>query len=415
MNFSEVDQVINSGVEQGVFPGVAVLVSQGGEVRYRRACGWRSLEPERTPLAIDMIYDTASLTKPLATSVALMLLVAEHKLSLDDRVARFLPDFAAPEKTAITVRQLLSHASGLPAWRRYYRDLIVRPNGPEVCHSEPECNEGEESRVAPASLRFLVAKPVLSKVEGFLGMTTLQIPSARAEIYARVLREPLEAPPGSRAVYSDVGFILLGGLVESLSGLPLDQYCDERIFHPLQLHDTGFLNLERLTTVEQERQKQRFVPTERCPWRDRILCAEVHDENAYAMGGVAGHAGLFSTVDDLDRLVSCLLTCYRGTDTFLPAAVVREFWTRDGRVPGSTWALGWDTPSPQQSSAGTWFSTRSVGHLGFTGTSIWIDLERDVQVIVLSNRVHPRRDNTKIRGFRPALHNAVMRAVLGKS
>ncbi len=358
MNFAEVDRVIESGVDQGVFPGVTVLVSHGGTVRYRRAHGWRSLEPERTPLSRDMIYDTASLTKPLATTVALMLLVADHKLSLDDRVVRFFPAFVGQDKEDVTVRHLLSHASGLPAWRHYYQE------------------------------------------------------SARGEIYARALREPLEAQPGTRAVYSDVGFMLLGALVELLSGAPLHQYCAERIFQPLQLRDTVFLPLGQRPVTEER--KLRFVPTENCPWRQRVLCAEVHDENAYAMGGVAGHAGLFSTVDDLNRLVSCLLACCRGTQAFLSEDVVREFWTRDGRVPASTWALGWDTPSPQHSSAGELFSVHSVGHLGFTGTSVWIDLERDVHVIVLSNRVHPRRDNTLIRSFRPALHNAVMRAMLGK-
>jgi CubicO group peptidase (beta-lactamase class C family) len=159
---------------------------------------------------------------------------------------------------------------------------------------------------------------------------------------------------------------------------------------------------------------EKFAPTEWCPWRKRILCAEVHDDNAYAMGGVAGHAGLFSTVDDLDRLVSRLLACYRGENSFLPSSLVREFWTRDGTVSSSTWALGWDTPSAQHSSAGELFSPQSVGHLGFTGTSVWIDLEQQVHVIVLSNRVHPRRDNDKIQTFRPVLHNAIMRAVLGE-
>jgi CubicO group peptidase (beta-lactamase class C family) len=132
------------------------------------------------------------------------------------------------------------------------------------------------------------------------------------------------------------------------------------------------------------------------------------------MGGVAGHAGLFGVIDDVDRLVNVLIACYRGAHSFLPRQMVQEFWTRAGIVPGSTWCLGWDSPSLQNSSAGDYFSSHSVGHLGFTGTSLWIDLEQQVHVIVLSNRVHPRRDNDKIQAFRPALHNAVMRVVLGK-
>jgi serine-type D-Ala-D-Ala carboxypeptidase len=377
MDFSVVDEVLSAGVEQGVFPGVVVLVGRGGQVLYRRAVGWRSLEPERTPLSAETIYDIASLTKPLATTVSLMLLVKERQLQLDDRIARFLPDFGDHGKQEITLRQLLSHSSGLPAWRHFYKEIASQNINQKPNHS-------------------------------------LRGRDARAYIYSQLLRERPEAPPGQRAVYSDLGFMLLGALIETVSGLECDRYCQEQIFKPLGLRDTFFINREEQPHYGAIAQKERFAPTEWCPWRGRLLCAEVHDDNAFAMGGVAGHAGMFSTVDDLHRLVSCLVACYLGTQTFLPAAVMREFWTRDGRVQGSTWALGWDTPSAHHSSAGELFSPRSVGHLGFTGTSVWIDLERQVHVILLSNRVHPRRDNDKIRAFRPVLHNAVMQAVLEK-
>ncbi|MBI3303807.1 MAG: serine hydrolase, partial [Deltaproteobacteria bacterium] len=239
--------------------------------------------------------------------------------------------------------------------------------------------------------------------------------SAREFVYTQLQREKLEAVPGQQAVYSDLGFMLLGAVIEEITGLGLDQYCRDKIFRPLGLQWTAFLNLEMMRRHKLQPMLEKFAPTERCPWRKRVLCAEVHDDNAYAMGGVAGHAGLFSTVDDLDRLVSCLTACYRGESTFLPSALVHEFWTRDGSVPGSTWTLGWDTPSPEHSSAGELFSPQSVGHLGFTGTSLWIDLEQQVHVIVLSNRVHPRRDNDKIQAFRPVLHNAIMQAVRRES
>lgn len=377
MNFSSVDKEVTAGVENGVFPGVVVLVGQSGKVLYRRAAGWRSLGPTRTPLHEDTIYDVASLTKPLATTVAIMQLVKERKLRLDDHVSRFFPNFSVHGKQLITFRQLLSHSSGLPAWRPYYQEIFQR-----------ETQEGCVS---------------------FLGTR-----SAREYVYTLLLREELAAPPGQKAVYSDLGFMLLGSVIEEISGLEFDQYCQEKIFHPLELYDTFFINLEKKRRLGLKLQESRFAPTERCPWRKRILCAEVHDDNAYAMGGVAGHAGMFSTVADLDRLVSCLVACYHGAHTFLPASIVQEFWTIDGSVNKSTWALGWDTPSPQHSSAGELFSSHSVGHLGFTGTSVWIDLERQVYGIMLSNRVHPRRDNEKIKSFRPALHNAVMRTVLGK-
>lgn len=377
MDFTSVDKLLTDGVEKGVFPGVVVLVGQGDSVLYRRAAGWRSLEPTRTPTSEDMIYDIASLTKPLATTVALMLLVKERKLRLDDRVSRFFPNFGAYGKQMMTFRQVLAHSSGFAAWRPYYKEIAQR--------------EAKEGRIS------------------FLGTR-----SAREYVYTQLLREQLESPPGQKTIYSDLGFMLLGALVEEISGLEFDQYCREKIFHPLALHDTSFINLEKKRRLGARPREERYAPTERCPWRKRILCAEVHDDNAYAMGGIAGHAGLFSTIDDVHRLVSCLTACHRGERSFVPSALLQEFWTRDGRVTDSTWALGWDTPSLHNSSAGKFFSSQSVGHLGFTGASLWIDLQNQVHVIVLSNRVHPRRDNEQIKTFRPALHDAVMQAVLRK-
>jgi CubicO group peptidase (beta-lactamase class C family) len=376
MDFSAVDRELTEAVDKGVFPGAVVLVNRAGSILYRQAVGWRSLDPIRTPVYEDTIFDLASLTKPLATTVALMLLVKEKKLHLDDRVTRFLPNFGVYGKNPITIRQLLSHSSGLAGWRPYYLELAAQEN-----------KEGRAS---------------------FLGTR-----SAREYVYTQLQREKLEALPGYQAIYSDLGFMVLGAVVEEISGMELDQYCQEKIFRPLGLQRTSFINLALTRRHPLQPSLEQYAPTERCPWRKRVLCAEVHDDNAYAMGGVAGHAGMFSTVDDLDRAVHCLLACYHGENTFLPAALVQEFWSRDSSIPSSTWALGWDTPSPQHSSAGNRFSPQSVGHLGFTGTSIWIDLARQIHVIVLSNRVHPRRNNDKLRVFRPVLHNTIMQAVVG--
>jgi CubicO group peptidase (beta-lactamase class C family) len=377
MDFSPVDKELETAVEQGVFPGAVVSVTHNGSVVYRKAVGWRSLEPERTPLHNNVHFDLASLTKPLATTIAIMLMIKEKKLRLDDRVTRFFPNFGGQGKTHLTFRHLLSHSSGLPAWRPYFRDIAVR--------------EAKEGRVS------------------FLGTR-----SARDYVYTQLHRETLEAPPGTKATYSDLGFMLLGAVVEEVNGLGLDQYCRDKIFRPLGVTSISFHNLELIRRHKVQLQLENYAPTERCSWRKRIMCAEVHDDNAYAMGGVAGHAGLFAPVDDVERLVGILVACSRGEHAFLPAALIQEFWTRDGTVPDSTWALGWDTPSPQRSSAGEFFSPRSVGHLGFTGTSLWIDLEQNVDVILLTNRVHLRRENEKIQLFRPILHNAVMRVILGK-
>lgn len=376
MDFSAVDGVLEEAVRDGTFPGAVVLVRQDGEVVYRKAHGYRSLEPERTPLNEDTVFDLASLTKPLATTVALMRFVAEKKIRLDDRISRFFPNFGTCGKTATTIRQLLSHSSGLPAWRPYCEELRA-------------------------------------KKQKVTRLVTLGSQSARDFIYAQIQREKAEYEPGADALYSDLGFMLLGALIEDMSGTSLDQYCWNKIYRPLGLQAIGFINLETLRQKKYETATEMIAPTERCPWRGRILCGEVHDDNAYAMGGVAGHAGLFAPIDEVDRLVSTLVECHAGAHPFLPADVVRDFWTVNTAVPASTWACGWDTPSPQGSSAGEFFSSRSVGHLGFTGTSVWIDLERNIHIIMLSNRVHPRRENEKITAFRPILHNAVMKTLLG--
>jgi CubicO group peptidase (beta-lactamase class C family) len=212
-------------------------------------------------------------------------------------------------------------------------------------------------------------------------------------------------------VYSDLGFLLLGELIELVAQAPLDRVFHERIARPLGLRSTGFVDLARLRRDKLAPVTDAIAPTEQCGWRNKLLCGEVHDDNAWAVGGVAGHAGLFSTAADVHALVCWLRACACGSDPALPAELVQRFWTRDATVPESTWALGWDTPSPTGSSAGTHVSPRAVGHLGFTGTSLWIDLERDAHVILLTNRVHPDRHDERIREVRPRVHDAVWEAL----
>ena len=211
--------------------------------------------------------------------------------------------------------------------------------------------------------------------------------------------------------------MLLGEAVERLSGKPLDRFCRDEMFTPMQLSSTFFVDLSRsweetCPAPAPAIAAAEIAATEDCPWRRKILCGEVHDDNAYAMGGVAGHAGLFSSAPDVHRFIRFLGRCRTGAEPdFLPAAVVREFLEAERPLPGQTHVLGWDTPSPEGSSSGRHFSARTVGHLGFTGTSIWWDLERDVHVVFLTNRVHPSRDNDAIRQFRPLVHDAVMEAL----
>jgi CubicO group peptidase (beta-lactamase class C family) len=374
MSFEEVEREMEVAVGRRVFPGAVLLVREGTRVFYLRAFGNRSLEPTVTPMSEDTIFDLSSLTKPFATSIAMMLLVREGKVRLDDRVTRFFHNFGVLGKTHITFRHLLSHCSGLAGWRPFFKEILqIERRGGRI---------------------------------KFLGSH-----GAKAHVYQAIHQERLEAPPGTRMLYSDLGFILLGAVIEEVSGMTLDRFCHDRIFRPLGLRATAFIDLSLLRARRLEPVTEMIAPTERCPWRKKILCGEVHDDNAYAMGGVAGHAGLFSSAKDLDAILCRLKECYRNTNPFIPQRIVQEFWTRDQAIPDSTWCLGWDSPSPANSSAGSYFSQHSVGHLGFTGTSVWLDLEHDRHVILLSNRVHPSRDNDQIRAFRPHIHDLIVTAL----
>ena len=364
---------MEEAVASRVFPGAVLFVNKEGQVVYHRAFGHRSLEPEVTPLGEETIYDLSSLTKPLATAIAFLFLVRDRKLGLDDRVTRIFHNFGVHGKVHVTFRHLLAHSSGLPAWRPYYKDVIKVERGGRV---------------------------------NFLGSH-----GAKEYVYDLIHREKLECAPGKTAVYSDLGFMLLGNAIEAMTSVSLDRFCQERIFKPLGMRSTSFVDLSLIRTRRLVPVTEMIAPTENCPWRKKILCGEVHDDNAYAMGGVTGHSGIFSSARDLNILVSKLRDCYQGRDSFLPEALVREAFTRDRTIPYSTRTLGWDTPAPRDSQAGNRFSKTTVGHLGFTGTSIWLDLERNVHVILLSNRVHPRRDNDKIKDFRPILHDVVMEAI----
>jgi CubicO group peptidase (beta-lactamase class C family) len=374
VSFEQVEQEMRGAVERGVFPGAVLLVREGERVFYLRAFGERQIEPQRAPMQEGTIFDLSSLTKPLATAVAFMLLVRDGKVRPEDRVTRFFHNFGVYGKTHVTMRHLLCHSSGLPAWRPYYKEIQqIERKGEKV---------------------------------NFLGSD-----AAKEWVYQQVSRERPDTPAGTKAVYSDLGFILLGQLVEVVTGTALDRFCQERVFRPLGMRATSFIDLSMVRTRRIQPITEMIAATERCPWRKRVLCGEVHDDNAYAMGGVAGHAGLFAAARDVDTLLCRLKACWAGTDDFLPAPLVREFWTRDQTIPGSTWAMGWDTPSPTGSAAGALFSPATVGHLGFTGPSVWMDLDRNRHVILLSNRVHPSRDNNAIKEFRPMIHDLINQAL----
>jgi serine-type D-Ala-D-Ala carboxypeptidase len=373
MDFQAVESAFQQAIAEGVFPGAVVLVSKDDSVVYERAFGFRSLMPHKTTMEPGTIFDLASLTKPLATAVAIMLLIREKKLRLDDQITRVIPMYGVFGKSLTTVRHLLSHSSGLPAWKAFFEDVV----------------RNEKS----GRINFVASR------------------AAKNFVFEQIHREKPLNPPGAQCLYSDLGFMILGEAVEILTGNTFDRFCQDRIFKPLGLRSTGFIDLSQLRTRRLQPVEDMIAPTENCPWRKKILCGEVHDDNAYAMGGVAGHAGLFSSARDLHTLLVRMNRCLSGKDSFVPQSVAREFLTRDESAGHSSFALGWDTPTPGNSASGSLFSSRSVGHLGFTGCSIWWDLEKHCHIILLTNRVHPSRKNEKIKDFRPHIHDQIMKVV----
>jgi CubicO group peptidase (beta-lactamase class C family) len=375
VDWNKVASAFEQAIEAGVMPGATVQVRVGGDIAYEACFGSRCLVPQPEPMRIDTVFDLSSLTKPLATTVATMYLVSQGKLRLDDRVTRFFHNFGVYGKNFISFRHILAHCSGLPAYRAYYVEIAAMERKGKV--------------------NFVASR------------------GAREYVYQQIHREKPERPPGVAAVYSDLGFIVLGEVIEETSGMGLDRFLREKVYRPLGLRATDFIDISLARSRRLEPVREMFAATEQCPFRKRLLVGEVHDNNAYAMGGVAGHAGLFAPVREVGKLAAELVACWRGRSSFLPQKVVAEFWQPNGLVKGSTWALGWDTPSPGRSSAGRYFSPGAVGHLGFTGTSLWIEPQREVIVALLTNRVHPHSSNQAIKEFRPRIHDLIMETING--
>ncbi len=354
-DFSAIDGIVNHAVDEHQLPGAVVIVGHGGRVVFRQAYGMRSLEPMQEPMTLDTVFDMASLTKPLTTGVAAMQLYEQGKIGLNDSVAKYLPDFGANGKQDITIRHLLTHYSGLPP------DLQLE-----------EAWTGKE--------------------EGF----------RRAFAIAPI------RPPGEQFLYSDINFIVLGALVEKLSGLTLDEYTRRFIVEPLGLMHTRFLPpeswLPRIAPTEYEHDPiPSGVAGSKTYPGDAMLRGVVHDPTSRRMGGVAGHAGLFSTGDDVSVYAQSLLDRLRGRSSKFPLSriVLEKMIAPEQPATGTALrGFGWDIDSPYSSNRGTLFPVGSFGHTGFTGTSLWMDPASDTYVIVLANSVHPNgpKSITSLRG-----------------
>lgn len=342
--------ILEKAIADCAFPGASTAIVSSGKLAALKGFGRFTYDRNSTRVTADTIYDLASLTKVLCTAAMAMVLFDRGLLKLDAPVIDYLPQFAGDDarRAGITIRMLLTHTSGLPAYERLFLRAI-----------------------------------------------------SREKLLSAAMRLPLVNDPGSTTEYSDVGFILLGEILTLIAGERLDSFCAREIFTPLQMRDATFRPHTALV--------QRIPPTEEDrDFRNGIVQAAVNDENAWILGGVGGHAGLFSSALDVARFAQCLLT--GGCGVFKPETV-RLFTSQDRTFSGSTrFGLGWDKPTPP-SQAGQFFSPSSFGHLGFTGTSLWADPEKQVAVVLLTNRTWPDRSSVKIKEVRPMFHDAVIAAL----
>ena len=345
--------ILHAAIRDSVFPGAFAAVGNREGVLVEVSAGHLDWIPSPAPTD-STLWDLASLTKVVALTTAMMQLWEQGRVDLEAPVQRYLPEFTGPGKDRVTIRHLLTHTSGLPAWRPLYQEAPT-----------PD--------------------------------------SALALVFAT----PLEAPPGTRMVYSDLGAILLGRIVVRLSGQPLDRYVQSHIAAPLGLSDTQFRPPREL--------RDRVAPTEvDTAWRKRHLRGEVHDENAYALGGVSAHAGLFCSGRDLARFARLLLNggSLDGVTLVKPETIA--YFTRLGDASHPNRALGWEKPNGSNS-AGHRLSSAAFGHTGFTGTSLWVDPANDVFILLLTNRVNPTRSRSGIAAVRVRLADAVMAVIEGET
>jgi beta-glucosidase-like glycosyl hydrolase/CubicO group peptidase (beta-lactamase class C family) len=348
--FKEVDKVVEEGIKNKAFPGAVVLVEQDGKILLNKAYGNYTYEKNSRPMEKNTIFDLASVSKVIATTTASMICYDRKLFSLDDKVTKYFPEFGVNGKDKITILNLLLHNAGLPPFKNFYN-------------------------------------PLLSK----------------EEVFKDICASKINYPVGSKMEYSDLGMITVGKIIEKVTGKTLDAFCRDEIFKPLGMHNTMYNPPAKL--------KDKCAPTEFDDYfRKRQLQGEVHDEAASVLGGVAGHAGLFSTTEDLSKLLQMILNrgIYKGK-RYIKESTVALFTTKYSEQ--STRGLGWDTKSPSGSSAGNLMGPRSYGHTGYTGTCVWTDPDKKLIVVFLTNRVYPTRNNSKIGEVRPKLHDAVVKAL----
>lgn len=357
----EIKKIVRKFLKKEVFSASCIAYSRIdddlrlGETYY---FGYTNKFDLKTRVKKETYFDLASLTKPLVTVLSIASLIEEGRINLEDNLSDCCNWNVPEDKKKIKISQLLSHSSGLPAHRPYYQKLFDVPQDKKI-----------------------------NKLKNW------------------ILRERLCFPPGTKNLYSDLGFLLIGFIIEEITGTPLDIYWKEKIATPLELQKGLFFSKNKQLDISI------CAATDNCLSSDKLTCGVVHDDNCRAMGGVGGHAGLFGTAPFLISFCEHLIKQYKGREehpsysSYLLRKLMRRF-------ENSNWAYGFDSPTKNISSSGIFFDEGSRGHLGFTGTSFWIDFEREISIVVLTNRVHLSADLDGIKEFRPRIHNAIMRSLL---
>ncbi|MCP4669914.1 MAG: serine hydrolase [Desulfobacula sp.] len=355
MDKNIISNKIDEAISEGIFPGAVLLCAINQEIVIHEAYGMANIF-EKRKMGKDSVFDLASLTKPFATTLALSRLLESDKISLNQKLGSIIEPFQDTDKKDITIDMLLRHTSGLPAYREFYKKIIKNNENP------------------------------------------------RDFLRSLLVNEDLENKPGRHQNYSDLGFMILSWIIEEISHQRLDHFVSQQIYSPLGISDLFFIDLNAKGAVLKKYQ-QKIVATQQCPWRKKILSGEVDDDNAWAVGGIDGHAGLFGNADSIHKLCCEILNALLNKPTkVLSHDIIKAFVQKRSQ---HDMVAGFDTPSKENSSSGTCFSKSSIGHLGFTGTSFWLDPKTSLIVIFLTNRVHPFRFNEGIKQFRSKIHDLI--------
>jgi CubicO group peptidase (beta-lactamase class C family) len=357
--FPRTCSLLTSAIEQEVAPGIVAGLWQKSNptIISVTAVGKRRIFPSSLPMLPDTVFDLASISKVIATAALAANFVERGWLKWNTPVAAIFPEFKFKK---IQVRHLLSHTAGYCAWVPLWE--WMRQQFP------------------------------------FAPLSSIPIRVRQRAMREKVFSITPDVEVEEKALYSDISFLMLGFVLEEIAQMPLDQAVQKFVWKPMGIRGTFY---RKVTRAPDEAIKDSVAATENSSWRGGVLQGQVHDDNCWAMGGYGGHAGVFGAARDVLYFSKKLL------EGFLSPSTLKAIWTRVPMPPGCDRTLGWDTPSGEQSSSGRLFSKNSVGHLGFTGTSLWIDPEAEIAVTLLSNRVHPSRDNIKIREFRPLFHDAI--------